>query len=693
MSAANAGKYITLRGLCEYISVSPATGRNWLKMGKITPQLEKNGAPLFTQEYVSRLKKDLLTGKNALLKKRRNKKYVTGCSIYESYITAASANIPKVQQLMEMVCSQGIILGEMELRALLAECALQLILQREGISAPAAAKRSIAGQEEIVSLAGLSVSAGVNVLSYYLKESFPLNGYEFLVADLLSDKMGALACIEKYPRWFTVEYRYEEFEDILGLLYISCKNMGNRKAAGTYYTPTVVVKKLINELFEANDAEGKKVLDPCCGTGNFLLQLPGEATLDNIYGGDIDCISVCIARINLALKFRAPRRELLYGHICVKDYLSMETAARFDYIIGNPPWGYQFTEDEKKRLRDKYACARGKNIESYDVFTEQAISNLKCGGILSFVLPESILNVKAHMPIREFLMKRSSIQYLEYLGEVFDGVQCPSIILQLLYDSQPMRCAGMKVRDRECSYTINRERRVRREYFNFTATDEEYGILQKIAQVPRRVTLAGKAKFALGIVTGNNKKFLMNEKLYGNEMILKGSDIKKFRFMEGTSFIAYRPELFQQTAPSEYYRAPQKLLYRFISNQLVFAYDDRQTLSLNSCNVLIPEIEGLEMKYILAVLNSRVAQFYFEKSFQSVKVLRSHIESIPISFIGSARQQELIQIVDRLIEPSQEDDIKEDYEILDAAIAQIYGLSQEEYQTVKESVGACSFFN
>lgn len=691
MSAADAGNYITLRGLCEYISVSPATGRNWLKMGKITPQIEKNGAPLFTQEYVSRLKKDLLTGKSTLLKSRRNKKYVTGSSIYESYITAASANIPKVQQLMEMVCSQGIIFDEMELRALLAECALQLILQREGISAPAESKKSMAEQGKTIFLEELSVPAGVNVLSYYLKESFPLNGYEFLIDDLILDKKAVLSCLEKYPQWFTAEYRYEEAEDILGLLYISCKNIGKRKAAGTYYTPTFVVKKLITELFEANDAKGKKVLDPCCGTGNFLLQLPGEVTLENIYGGDIDHISVCIARINLALKFRSPRRELLYGHICVNDYLSVEMAVHFDYIIGNPPWGYQFTEDEKKRLRDKYACARGKNIESYDVFTEQAISNLKCGGIMSFVLPESILNVKAHMPIREFLMKRSSIQYLEYLGEVFDGVQCPSIILQVLYDSQPMRCAGMKVRDGEHSYTITGERRICREYFNFTATDEEYGILQKIGQVPRKVTLAGRAKFALGIVTGNNKKFITDEKLNGNEVILKGSDIQKFRFTEGKRFIAYRPELFQQTAPTEYYRAPRKLLYRFISDQLVFAYDDRQTLSLNSCNVVIPEIEGLEIKYVLAVLNSRVAQFYFEKSFQSVKVLRSHIEQIPIPAIDRAGQEGIIRLTDKLIAPAAADDIIKNYEILDAAIAQIFGLSQEEYQVVKESVGACSF--
>lgn len=40
MSAAKAANYVALRGLCESICDSPATGRNWLEMGKITPQIE-----------------------------------------------------------------------------------------------------------------------------------------------------------------------------------------------------------------------------------------------------------------------------------------------------------------------------------------------------------------------------------------------------------------------------------------------------------------------------------------------------------------------------------------------------------------------------------------------------------------------------------------------------------------------------
>lgn len=679
-------RYMTLQEMCEELSVTLSTGRNWLRLGKLNSQAKLDGMPLFTQEYVRQIKNDLMTGKNRALKNRRNKKYVSGSSIYESYITAASVNLPKIRQLWKMVCSEEAVLDDLNLRTLLAECALQLILQKECIDVPQADKESIGVSQAASQGEGGPVPLGNNLLSRYVKGEFSLYGYEFLIDDLLPDKAGALFCVERHPQWFAVEYQYEETEDILGLLYISCKNLGSRKATGAYYTPTSVVKRLIGRLFERNCAQQKTVFDPCCGTGNFLLQLPEEVSLVNIYGNDMDELSVCIARINLALKFGMPSKGILYEHIRAKDYLSFGTEELFDYIIGNPPWGYEFSEGEKKRLRGKYVCAQGKNIESYDVFMEQAISNLKCGGALSFVLPESILNVRAHMPIRGLLMECSSVQYLEFLGEVFDGVHCPSIILQVLHNHKTLSCVGMNVKDGERVFTVAEERRVRKECFNFTVTDEEYGILQKIEHVRNKVTLAGRARFALGIVTGNNKKYISHVKTAENEAVLKGTDIHKFRYTEGGNYIVYKPELFQQTAPTQCYRAPQKLLYRFICSQLVFAYDDRQALSLNSCNVLIPEIDGLQMKYILAVLNSRIAQFYFKKSFQSMKVLRSHIEQIPIPAVGTHRQEEIIRLTDRLIAPPDDISIEKDYELLDSRIAQIFGLSQEEYAVVKACV-------
>lgn len=555
-------------------------------------------------------------------------------------------------------------MSHVELQALLAECALQLIVQREQYT----------------------VSARTNLLVQYLHKEISINGYGFLIDDLITDKRKALAYAVRSPELFSKEYSYVESKDTLGALYLSCRKMSSRKATGSYYTPTAIAEKMIGNLLEGHSTDNGTVFDPCCGTGTFLLLLPKEIAMERIYGNDIDPIGVCITRINLALKFGMTDRNILYSHITQKDYLSFEKKESYDYIIGNPPWGYRFSEEEKQRLREKYQCAAGKYIESYDVFTEQAVSNLKCGGVLSFLLPEAVLNVKTHMLIRELLMRDTSFQYLEFLGDVFEKVQCPCVILQALHNHKPMDTLGMVVNDGKRVYTIQTKREIQKEYFCFTTTDEEYNILQKIEHVPQKTTLSGRARFALGIVTGDNKKFLTKTKTKENEMILKGVDLHKFRFAESGNYIVYQPEEFQQTAPTEYYRAPQKLLYRFICKQLVFAYDDRQTLSLNSCNVLIPEINGLDIKYILAILNSRTVQFYFQKKFHSVKVLRSHIEQIPIPVVEKEIQEELIPIVDKLISPAADWDTVSDYEILDEKIAEIYGLSGKEYEVLKACV-------
>lgn len=175
---------------------------------------------------------------------------------------------------------------------------------------------------------------------------------------------------------FKHEYCYEAGEDLLGMIYISCKNMCKRKATGSYYTPTVVVKKLIDKMhIDANT----KIMDHCCGTGNFLMQLPDDHDFNNIYGTDIDKISVQITRINMALKYLDASVETIYSHIMDKDYLDDGYIPEMDYIIGNPPWGFDYSETEKKRLKELFSSASGKNIESYDVFTEQALRNLKLG--------------------------------------------------------------------------------------------------------------------------------------------------------------------------------------------------------------------------------------------------------------------------------------------------------------------------
>lgn len=115
-------------------------------------------------------------------------------------------------------------------------------------------------------------------------------------------------------------------------------------------------------------------------------------------------------------------------------------------------------------------------------------------------------------------------------------------------------------------------------------------------------------------------------------------------------------------------------------------------LSLNSCNVLIPKIPSLSIKYIMAILNSRIAQFYFRKQFNSVKVLRSHIEQIPIPNINEEAQNQLLTLVDSILCASSETETIMLYEMIDSIVSDIFELSAEEYNLIKESMTGENLF-
>lgn len=64
----------SLKELCGQLSISIATGRNWVKLGKITPQYIKNGVPYFDEKHIAIIENEIRSGKNVALKSRRNKK-------------------------------------------------------------------------------------------------------------------------------------------------------------------------------------------------------------------------------------------------------------------------------------------------------------------------------------------------------------------------------------------------------------------------------------------------------------------------------------------------------------------------------------------------------------------------------------------------------------------------------------------
>ena len=202
--------------------------------------------------------------------------------------------------------------------------------------------------------------------------------------------------------------------------------------------------------------------------------------------------------------------------------------------------------------------------ETFSLFLEKAIQLLRPDGRLSFILPESILNIRTHADIREFILSETKIQTITLLGRAFTGVFTPVIRLDLIKEIAPEDWQAC-VNQETSSNPIRQHRFLGNPHlgFDIATRGHEEELLDKIYSIPY-ATLAGNAEWALGIVTGDKKKYVLDTPISGAEAVFRGSDVSRFRLTAPKSYLRFTPQDFQQVAPERIYRAPEKLIYKFI---------------------------------------------------------------------------------------------------------------------------------
>lgn len=664
LSKENDSELYSIDDICQILGITRATAKNWIRLGRLHPL--NNRDLLFHSNEIRQLLIGIKTGQINSLKSRRNKNNISGIKIYSNYVNS-TINTPVLQELI----SEEAVKSKNDLIIIMANFAIQLYYQK------------------------LNIDYIDNDVLYDFLEHTRYSEFHKLITDLLKNCSSSIDEQKKRLQpALSKKILFIEWEDTLGFIYISLKDIGERKHSGIFYTPAKIVTQVVNIATESSSSLDTKILDPCCGTGNFLIELCRRGiSIENLYGQDIDSISVCLSRINIALNTPQFSATHLKKHITDANFYFYDCKNKFDIIIGNPPWGSSLSEEEKRLCKRTFLTASlSNNFESYNLFIEKSLSMLTPKGILTFILPEAILNVASHSSIRKIILDSCSFQTISFLKKnTFSNVQCPAIILKLSLKQQKKNF-NCKVITEERIFTISKKRiaSFSEKLFPFHLSDDENLCLEKISGIKNSIYLKNNARFALGIVTGNNQKFITSKKQIGYETVYKGSDIFRYSIKEPTHFIKFLPESFQQTAPEELYRAEEKLFYRFICNTPVFAYDCNKRLSLNSCNILIPQIQGVHIKYILAILNSSIAAFFCYAKFNSVKILRTHIEQIPIPMIPEKEQKNIITKVNKIMDASE--NTKSLYFDLDTDIINLYNISPIESTIIQNTLKSKNLF-
>ena len=458
----------------------------------------------------------------------------------------------------------------------------------------------------------------------------------------------------------------DEF-DLLGLLYQCFLVEGEKNRKGSYYTPLEVARNMTKGL---DFSKGQTFFDPCCGSGAFLLALDG-ASPEQVLGCDNDPIAVMITKINLLLKYKS---QVFEPQIIKCDYLKYYFKYKNSYIISNPPWGAVIFGEKNNQMSTK---------ESFSFFFEKAFNQLEDGGKIRFLLPESILNVKSHRNFRKFLLENTDIQSITKYPGAFSGVQTKYIDVEckrtrhaLSPQDFVIECNSSNMSSGDNARIIPEMRKINKSCFYLTnnlnfnlLSDSDLKKMQKIL-AKKKYTLKDSI-WALGVITGDNKNKVKSNQGRGMEPIYTGKEIEAYTLKQPHKFIKYKRTDYQQVAKDEIYRTDEKLVYKFISKNLVFAYDDSKSLFLNSANILIPRIPGMSIKTVLAFLNSELFKFLYKSLFGEIKILKGNLLELPFPAISPETDKKLTELVDEVLKGN-----RGALQLIDNEIFKAFGLSQ-----------------
>ena len=436
---------------------------------------------------------------------------------------------------------------------------------------------------------------------------------------LLKDRHDAM----EVGRVIQKELDAEAFDDAIGDRYEAMLSESYKNKEGITYTP----KAIVDDMTQGIEADGNTLfLDPCCGSGNFLVRaIEMGVAPEHLYGFDTDPNAVAIARrrIKEMTGYDSP-------HVVCADFLKecRRLKQQFDLVFTNPPWGKKLSKKERTAYAKRYQT--GPSADTSSLFLFSILSVLKPEGFMGLLMPESFFKIAVYEDARKAVLQKTILRIKDY-GKAFMNMYSAVSILVKYSESAENHIV-------DCGYNGKGYPRSQRSFMsmprynlNYWTNTQEMEVVEQLMQQPH-LTLKGFAVWSLGIVTGNNAKICKRARRIGFKPVYRGQDILPGRLKAAQLYINPNDfERCQQMPSMTMLQAPEKLVYRFISNELVFYCDTHQRYILNSANMLV--LNGdfpLTSKQLAKIMNSPLSNWLFKQLFNTHKVLKSDLELLPI---------------------------------------------------------------
>ncbi|MHB1424117.1 MAG: Eco57I restriction-modification methylase domain-containing protein [Gemmataceae bacterium] len=333
----------------------------------------------------------------------------------------------------------------------------------------------------------------------------------------------------------------------------------------------------------------------------------------------------------------------------------LREAGGFDVVIGNPPWGADFSVPEQAFLRNIYETAKGSNIDSYAVFIERALRQLKLSGILGFITPDTYLRKNDHLLLRKLILEKTCIVELIETGPVFSKVRDTWCLIQIVEKTEPTSSSTIGHRkisrfivsaedrlskfakgewDQDAHIPQSRWRSRPNMIVGYLASVIDQDLIAKIELQPK----LAQQKNTFSISRGEEgSKFNVQEAADGDFFMVTPKDVERHAVAPGirVSGSGLTPSKLKSiyVHPKIWIIRIQKMRWK---QRLVCAFDARRnSAGMKTLQVVTsPSDKEADLKYLSAILASSVMN-YWCINYLADDMNQSYLEKIPIPAVES----------------------------------------------------------
>jgi len=350
----------------------------------------------------------------------------------------------------------------------------------------------------------------------------------------------------------------------------------------------------------------------------------------------------------------------------------------FDIVIGNPPYvDIKALPPTYVRQLFKLYDSAVNRINLYSLFIHKGQTLLNPNGVLAYIVPNSLLLNDSYYKIRKRILNDTK-QIIKLPDSIFENAVVETIILILNRGNKENTIDTIYFKnDAEADlFNIEFEQKDKVEWskdelsrFSIFKDDAQTWLLAKISA--NKSDLINEVDFSLGITPYDkahghspsdieNRVFHSAEKLSDEYVpLLEGKHIHKYYIdFQFDEYLKYG-EWLSRPREVRFFKGPKIIVRQILSGidlTIIASYTEREVY-FTQIGFSIAEKPNSKssLKFILALLNSRVINFYHKYKFLDLekdtfpKILIGNCKKFPIPIVNFDRQAPFINLVDYLL--------------------------------------------